>query len=53
MIWFCCRSVGYNNLSGPLPPSLGTLTNLAELEIGNNHFEGPVPPTYKRIKDLG
>jgi len=36
-------SLSDNSLSGPLPPSLGELTNLKKLRLGNNKFEGTLP----------
>ncbi|GAQ78093.1 L domain-like superfamily protein [Klebsormidium nitens] len=32
-----------NNLSGPIPPELGNLTNLVYLEIDKNNLSGPIP----------
>lgn len=35
-------SVFRNNLSGPLPPVLGSLTNLKLVDLEENEFDGPV-----------
>lgn len=35
-------SVFRNSLSGPLPPVLGSLTNLKLLDLEENEFDGPV-----------
>ena len=32
------------NLTGPLPPELGTLTNLTGLYLNHNNLTGPIPP---------
>jgi hypothetical protein len=34
----------YNDFSGPLPPTIGLLTNLGYAAFGGNHFSGPIPP---------
>lgn len=39
-----------NQLTGPLPPYLGTLPNLIELNIENNSFTGEIPPQLLSAK---
>ena len=36
--------LGANELSGPIPPELGRLTSLAELELSGNALHGSIPP---------
>ena len=40
-------------MSGPLPPELGSLTNLEELHLGNNDLSGPIPPELGGLVNLG
>ncbi|KAF8040720.1 hypothetical protein BT93_B2830 [Corymbia citriodora subsp. variegata] len=39
-----------NQLTGPLPPFLGTLPSLIELNIENNSFTGEIPPALLSAK---
>ena len=41
-----------NNLSGPIPPELGRLTNLERLQIHGNRFSGPIPPELGQLTNL-
>ena len=41
-----------NNLSGPVPPELGNLTNLMELELEHNELTGPVPQSFLALEML-
>ena len=41
-----------NNLSGPVPPELGNLTNLTELELEHNELTGPVPQSFLALDML-
>ena len=41
-----------NALSGPLPESLGDLTQLAYLHLHNNNLTGPVPAEFGRMSRL-
>uniref|UniRef100_K3YQ93 non-specific serine/threonine protein kinase n=1 Tax=Setaria italica TaxID=4555 RepID=K3YQ93_SETIT len=34
-----------NNLSGPIPPSIGTLGELTLLDLSSNSLSGPIPPS--------
>ncbi|KAM3383437.1 receptor-like protein 19 [Capsicum galapagoense] len=42
----------YNNLSGPIPYSIGNLTQTRELNFGYNHFTGHIPSTISKLKHL-
>ena len=33
-----------NNLSGPIPPEIGNLTETTQLTLNNNALSGPIPP---------
>ena len=44
----------YNNgLGGPIPPQLGSLSNLTELRLEWNQLEGPIPPQLGSLSKLG
>ncbi|KAL9276850.1 hypothetical protein ACSQ67_025601 [Phaseolus vulgaris] len=40
------------NLSGPLEPSLATLSNLSVLVLNGNNFSSPVPEAFSHLKSL-
>ena len=41
-----------NNLTGPIPPALGTLTNLEFLRLNENNLTGPIPPALGTLTNL-
>ena len=41
-----------NNLTGPIPPALGDLSNLVSLFLGNNNLTGPIPPALGDLSNL-
>ncbi|SNS48843.1 Repeat domain-containing protein [Ekhidna lutea] len=41
-----------NELSGPIPPELGTMTTLKFLNIGGNQYEGQLPPELGNLTQL-
>ncbi|KAK9175205.1 hypothetical protein WN944_027211 [Citrus x changshan-huyou] len=45
-------SLGYNNLSGSLPITLGRLKKLQGLDLQNNKFEGPIPQEFCHFSRL-
>ena len=44
--------LGENNLTGPLPATLGNLTNLTQLHLGENNLTGPLPATLGNLTKL-
>ena len=42
----------FNQLSGPIPPELGQLTNLARMSLGKNLLSGPIPPELGGLTNL-
>ncbi|XP_008341680.3 receptor-like protein EIX1 [Malus domestica] len=44
--------LGYNNLTGKLPDSLGHLKNLRSLKLWHNSFQGSVPTSIENLKSL-
>ena len=45
-------SLHQNALSGPLPPALGSLTNVELLSLGGNALSGPLPPELGHLANL-
>ncbi len=41
-----------NDLSGAIPPELGTLSNLESLYLGNNQLSGEIPPSFTGLLNL-
>ena len=41
-----------NNLTGPIPPALGDLSNLVSLFLHNNNLTGPIPPALGDLSNL-
>ena len=41
-----------NNLTGPLPPALSSLTALEKLGLSNNNLTGPLPPALNSLTAL-
>ncbi|MEO0733117.1 MAG: PKD domain-containing protein, partial [Bacteroidota bacterium] len=41
-----------NNLSGPLPPELGDLTDLTTLNLADNQLTGSIPAAYANLTNL-
>ncbi|GAB2293702.1 Receptor protein-tyrosine kinase cepr1 [Dionaea muscipula] len=39
-------------LQGQIPPSIGSMTALIDLELSGNYLEGPIPPELGRLKNL-
>ena len=44
--------LGSNQLSGPIPPELGSLSNLTWLDLGSNQLSGPIPPELGSLSNL-
>ncbi|XP_058089163.1 probable LRR receptor-like serine/threonine-protein kinase At1g56140 isoform X3 [Magnolia sinica] len=44
--------VSENYMTGPLPASIGNLTNLTSLNIGSNNFTGSLPPELGNLTSL-
>ena len=45
-------NLGYNGLSGPIPPELGNLADLTVLDLGMNRLSGPIPPELGNLSNL-
>ncbi len=45
--------LGYNGLSGPIPPELGSLSTLEWLHLYSNSLSGPIPPEMGDLGNLG
>ena len=43
---------GNNQLTGPLPPKIGNLERLRELDLGNTDLEGEIPSTMGKLVKL-
>ena len=41
-----------NQLTGPIPPELGNLSNLTELSLMHNELTGPIPPELGNLANL-
>lgn len=46
-VWVCDVQ-----LSGPLPDSLGELSQLTILRLDNNLFSGPIPPSLGHLNNV-
>ena len=44
--------LGYNGLSGPIPPELGGLSNLERLNLYSNQLSGAIPPELGGLSNL-
>ena len=44
--------LGFNNLSGSIPPELGDLTYLQEMDLHLNELSGSVPPALGNLSEL-
>ncbi len=45
-------SLWRNNLTGSIPPEIGSLANLRELGLGSNDLTGNIPPEIGRLANL-
>ena len=45
-------SLGNNNLTGQIPPELGSLANLTLLALGGNHLTGPIPARLGNLAEV-
>ena len=44
--------LGYEQLTGPIPPELGSLSNLRTLWLNDNQLTGPIPPELGNLSNL-
>ncbi|MCL7047052.1 hypothetical protein MKW94_013237, partial [Papaver nudicaule] len=52
LFFFFCRAFGSNNLSGSLPPQLGSLTNLDQIYIDSAGVGGDIPQTFANLVNM-
>jgi len=45
-------TLGWNNMTGPLPTELGSLPQLSKLEFPSNHISGSIPATLGNLGNL-
>ena len=45
-------ALGYNGLSGAIPPELGELSNLRSLQLHENDLSGAIPPELGELSNL-
>ena len=45
-------SLSPNQLTGPIPPELGRLSNLTDLNLWGNQLTGPIPPELGHLSNL-
>ena len=50
--WLVGLLMPNNNLTGTLPPELGNLPQLQELELFGNNLRGPIPPELGNLEQL-
>ncbi|KAG5517466.1 hypothetical protein RHGRI_038020 [Rhododendron griersonianum] len=48
----CGRELNDNLLTGHIPPELGKLTDLFDLNVANNHLDGPIPDNLSSCTNL-
>ncbi|KAJ6924605.1 receptor-like protein 15 isoform X3 [Populus alba x Populus x berolinensis] len=41
-----------NNLTGEIPPEIGNLSMIKELNLSHNSLTGPIPPTFSNLKEI-
>lgn len=49
--WFF-RLLQNNNISGPIPPEIGKLSELKTLDLSNNYFTGGIPTSIGQLESL-
>ncbi|CAN6553263.1 unnamed protein product [Malus baccata var. baccata] len=50
--WNFCKVLSVNNLSGPIPSYLGSMTTLRALGLESNLFSGTVPPELGNLVNM-
>ncbi|PRQ29183.1 putative non-specific serine/threonine protein kinase [Rosa chinensis] len=45
-------NLSYFGLQGSIPPQLGNLSFLVDIDLRNNSFQGPLPPELARLRRL-
>ncbi len=50
--WLYELALPNNNLTGPLPPELGNLSELQTLNLSRNSLTGPLPPELGNLSEL-
>jgi hypothetical protein len=46
------RALTGNQLSGPLPEELGSLSNLNRIQIDETRISGPIPISFSNLNNL-
>lgn len=47
-----CRLLQDNNISGPIPPELGRLAKLEEVDLSDNLLSGEIPSSLSLLRSL-
>ena len=51
-VFWLVRNLGYNQITGPIPTGLGSLTNLVTLNLLSNNMTGNLPADLGDSKTL-
>lgn len=52
IMFYLCRELYSNNISGIIPSDLGNLTSLVSLDLYLNNFTGFIPDTLGKLTKL-
>lgn len=51
-MYFLCRLLNGNKLSGSLPDELGQLSNLNRFQVDENQLSGPIPESFANMTNV-